>query len=136
MLTIRYVQIEDREFWYRFDKHLPENEFENKVRSKNGYVLLFDDEPIGVMRYNLFWDLIPFCNLLFIDYAHHRKGYGKQLMEYWEADMKAQGYDRVLVSTQVDEGAQHFYRKLGYQDCGGFVLDVPGPMEVIMVKSL
>jgi len=23
-------------------------------------------------------------------------------------------------------GAQHFYRKLGYKDCGGFVVDAPG----------
>ena len=32
----------------------------------------------------------------------------------------------VMVSTQVDEEAQHFYRKLGYKDAGGFVVDIPG----------
>ena len=42
------------------------------------------------------------------------------LMEYWEKDMKSQGYGMLLTSTQVDEDAQHFYRKLGYKsskDC-------------------
>lgn len=43
-------------------------------------------------------------------------------MEYWEQDMKRQGYGMLLTSTQVDETAQHFYRKLGYKDCGGFVI--------------
>ena len=60
-------------------------------------------------------------------------------MEYWETDMKVQGYGMVLVSTQVDEEAQHFYRKLGYKDCGGFVIDISGyeqPMEMFMVKAV
>ena len=59
------------------------------------------------------------------------------LMEHWEKDMKAQGHGMLLTSTQVDEEAQH--RKLGYKDCGGFVIDVPGyeqPMEMFMVKSI
>lgn len=53
--------------------------------------------------------------------------------------MKAQGYGMVLTSTQVDEDAQHFYRKLGYKDCGGFTVDILGyeqPMEMFMSKSL
>ena len=40
---------------------------------------------------------------------------------------------------QVDEDAQHFYRKFGYKDCGGFVVDVPGyeqPMDMIMIKAV
>ena len=32
-------------------------------------------------------------------------------MEYWEAEMKNQGFCMVMTSTQVDESAQHFYRK-------------------------
>lgn len=50
-----------------------------------------------------------------------------------------QGYDMVLTSTQVDEQAQHFYRKLGYKDCGGFVVDIEGqeqPMELFLIKSI
>ncbi len=139
MLQIRYVQPEDKFFWYSLDKHLPEEEFDNKVRDKRGYVLLEDGVPLGLLRYNLFWDNTPFCTLLFVGWNVQGKGYGRKLMEYWEADMKAQGYGMVLVSTQVDEEAQHFYRKLGYKDCGGFTLDIPGyeqPMELFMSKGL
>lgn len=136
MLTIRYVQPEDREFWFRLDRHLPEKEFARKVSAQSGYVLLIDDVPAGLLRYSLFWDSIPFCNMLYVAREHQRKGYGKKLMEYWEADMKAHGHERVLTSTQVDEEAQHFYRKLGYQDCGGFVLEVPGPMELMLIKTI
>lgn len=139
MLDIRYVHNDDKEFWFKLDKHLPEAEFTNKVRDKRGYILSYDNKPVGLLRYNLFWDNTPFCTLLFIDREYRNKGYGKMLMEYWENDMKSQSYGMVLVSTQVDEGAQHFYRKLGYKDCGGLVIDIPRyaqPMEMFMVKAI
>lgn len=53
--------------------------------------------------------------------------------------MANQGYKMIMTSTQVDENAQHFYRKLGYKDCGCLVLDIPGfeqPLEMFMVKAL
>lgn len=139
MTEIRYVQTEDKAFWCRLDRHLPETEFDRKVIDQQGYVLLEDGDPIGLLRYNLFWDNTPFCTLLFIDWAHHGKGYGRKLMEHWEADMKARGYGMLLTSTQVDEDAQHFYRKLGYKDCGGLVIDLPGyaqPMELFLIKGI
>lgn len=138
MVEIRYMQMEDEKFWYRLDRHLPKAEFANKVRDKRGYVLSLDGIPVGLLRYNLFWDNTPFCTMLYIDGEYQRKGYGKMLMEFWEKDMRQQGYGMLLTSTQVDETAQHFYRKLGYKDCGGCVIDIPGyaqPMEMLFVKA-
>ena len=139
MIEIRYVRLEDKEFWFSLDKHLSEQEFNNKVRDNRGYILLDDNKPVGLLRYNLFWDNTPFCNLIYINNECQGKGFGKLLIEYWENDMKSQGYGILLTSTQVDESAQHFYRKLGYKDCGGFVIDIKGyeqPMELFLVKSI
>ena len=136
---IRYVEINDKKEWYDLDRHLPENVFDEKVRTKRGYVLVEDEKIIGILRYNLFWDNTPFCTMLFIEDSYRSKGYGRQMMEHWEQDMKAQGYGMLMTSTQVDEDAQHFYRKLGYKDAGGFIVDVPGfeqPMEMIMIKEV
>ena len=88
MIEIRYVKLEDKDFWYRLDKHLPEVEFEKKVRDKKGYVLLEEGKPVALLRYNLFWDNTPFCTMLFVDWNFQKKGYGKKLMEYWESEMK------------------------------------------------
>ena len=134
---IRQVEKQDKEAWYALDKHLQESVFDEKVRCGQGYVYIEDEKIIGVLRYNLFWDNTPFCTMLFIDSDYRKRGYGKLLMEQWEKDMKSKGYGMLMTSTQVDEDAQHFYRKLGYKDCGGFVVDVPGyeqPMEMIMIK--
>ena len=136
---IRYVELDDKKRWYELDQHLPEEIFAEKVRTNQGYVLVEDGVGIGILRYNLFWDNTPFCTMLFIDDGYRGKGYGKQMMEYWEQDMKTKGYGMLMISTQVDEDAQHFYRKLGYKDAGGFIVDVPGfeqPMEMIMIKAV
>lgn len=138
-MEIRNVQLNDKEFWFRLDQHLSEAEFEKKVRDGMGYVLLENGEPVGLLRYNLFWDSIPFCTLLYVDRFHQGKGYGKKLILHWEANMKQLGHGMVMTSTQVDENAQHFYRYLGYQDAGGVVMNIPGyeqAMEMIMVKGI
>lgn len=139
MTKIRYVETYDKDFWYNLDKHLPEAEFYNKVSTKRGYILLLENKPIGLLRYNLFWDNIPFCTMLFIDCEYQGKGYGKQLMHHWEYDMKSHGYEILLTSTQADENAQHFYRKLGYKDCGGLIINIPKyaqPMEIFFIKPI
>ena len=139
MLEVRYVDNSDAPFWFRLDRHLSEAEFCDKVRTKRGYVVLHNEMSIGLLRYNLFWDNTPFCNLLIIDREYQRRGCGKHLLKYWESDMKEQGYGMLLTSTRVDETAQHFYRKQGYQDCGGLIVDVPKyaqPMELFFIKLI
>lgn len=139
MFQIRYLEKEDKEFWYTLDRHLPESEFVRKVADKRGYVILDDEKPIGVFRFHMLWDNIPFLSLIYIDFSYHRKGYGRKAMEFWEDEMAKQGYKMIMTSTQVDENAQHFYRKLGYKDCGCLVLDIPGfeqPLEMFMAKAL
>ena len=68
---------------------------------------------------------------------HRGKGYASNAVKAWEHEMKQQGFKMALISTQVDESAQHFYRKLGYVDCGGITFhDTPfhQPMELFLRK--
>ena len=136
---IRYVEDQDKMAWYALDHEFPKTGFDEKVRNRQGYVCIEDGRIIGILRFNLFWDSIPFCNMLHIDEEYQGKGYGKQLMDRWEQDMKSSGCGMVMTSTQVNEEAQHFYRKLGYKDSGGFVVDIPGyeqPLELILIKAI
>ena len=60
-------------------------------------------------------------------------------MTQWEQEMKKRGFNTLLISTQVDEKAQEFYRKRGYVDCGGLVFQgtpFSQPMEMFMRKVL
>ena len=139
MVHIRYIGQGDRAFWFQLGRHLSPAEFDKKVRDQMGYVLLEEDDPVALLRYHLFWDNTPFCSMLFVAPDAQRRGYGRALMEHWEREMGALGYKIVLVSTQADEDAQHFYRKLGYKDAGGLVLNCPAysqAMELFFMKAL
>ncbi len=139
MFQIRGIKKEDKDFWYTLDRHLPEAEFIKKVADKRGYVIFDDEKPIGILRFNMFWDSIPFLTMIYIDFSYHKKGYGREAMEFWEAEMAGLGYKMVMTSTQADEEAQHFYRKLGYKDSGCLLLDIPGfeqPLEMFMIKAI
>ncbi|MDR2940184.1 MAG: GNAT family N-acetyltransferase [Clostridiales bacterium] len=139
MVRIRYVLENDKPFWVALDKHMGENELQLKIRDRRGYIISDDDKPIGVMRYNLFWDNTPFLTLIHIESGYHKKGFGKQALLLWENEMRGLGYKMVMTSTQVDEQAQHFYRKLGYLDKGCLVLDntpFEQPQEMFMIKVL
>jgi len=133
MFDITYATQADKEFWFTLDQHITEQIFDIKVRDRQGYVISDDGKPIGVLRYSLFWDNTPFVNLIELCETHYGKGFGTQVMTHWENEMRNLGYGLVMVSTQADEQAQHFYRKLGYRDSGCLLLR-DEPMEIIFVK--
>ena len=135
MLTVRHARESERACWFSLDAHLPEAMFSRKIRDGEALVAEEDGEDAAILRWNLFWDEIPFCNLLYVAPDRQRRGIGRALMRAWEDEMRARGYARVFVSTQADEEAQHFYRKLGYRDCGGFLPEPRAPMELFFRKE-
>ena len=138
MFEIRYAIHTDKAFWFAQDNHIREDEFLLKVRDKRAYIICVDYNHVGVMRYNLFWDNMPFLTLIHFDEIYQGKGFGRQAMLYWEKEMREHGYKMVMTSTQVDEQAQHFYRKLGYVEKGSLSFDntpLEQPMEMFLMKT-
>lgn len=139
MFKMKYVSDDDQSFWFTLDKHLHKNEFALKVRDKRGYIISDGKNPIGIMRYNLFWDNIPFLTLIYLDERYRGMGFGMNAVLHWENEMRLHGHKIVMTSTQVDEQAQHFYRKLGYKDSGCIVMNIAPfeqPLEMFFMKSL
>ena len=101
MFKIKYAEIQDKSFWFTLDRHLSESEFELKIRDKRGYIISDGDKPIGVMRYNLMWDNLPFLTLIHLDNAYHGKGLGKQAMVHWENEMRGLGYEMVIPTLNL-----------------------------------
>ena len=134
-ITVRYAEKSDINFWFSLDAHLSQTEFLKKVRDRQSYIIKKKEKPIGLLRYNLFWDNTPFCTLLAILPAFRRQGNGTKLMSKWEEDMKKIGYSQLLLSTRADETSQHFYRKLNYVDCGSMILP-DQPTELFFRKFI
>ncbi len=117
------------------DHHIPASMLAQKIDRQEIFVAKIDAELVGWLRFGYFWDNLPFMNLLFVLESHRGNHIGTKLVLHWEAAMQAQGFDQALTSTLADETAQHFYRKLGYIDCGALFL--PGEAaEVVLRKPL
>ena len=147
-MIIEIAQSKDEPKIAKLDYHIPPSRLGECIRSGQVYVLKDDsiknggqnhrlkDPVVGVLRYSLFWQTIPFLDLLYLDAAYRRQSFGTQMMHDWETEMKKRGYKYVMTSTQADESAWQFYEKLGYHKVGGFLPPEQEAEELIYLKQL
>ena len=135
-MDIAFATNSDYEYIKNRDRHISEPLIKSKINGKEIYILRNQDgSNIGWMRYGYFWDNTPFMNMLWVDEQYRGNGVGTKVVHFWEEQMRQNGYKMIMTSTQADEGAQHFYRKLGYQDAGCLILDTQ-PLELLLIKKL
>lgn len=135
-MKIEYGSELDFKFILDNDRHISRQLIKNKLKEKEIIIIKdINNKIVGWLRYNYFWDEIPFMNMLYINDDYRNKGIGKNLVGFWESEMKIKGYKLVMTSTLSDEQAQHFYRKLGYKDSGSLLLDNES-LEIIFTKSI
>ncbi len=135
MVEIRYAVMADKELLLSKDSHIKESIWKDSINNNREIIMLVDDKFVGWLRWNLFWDKIPFMNMLYLLEEYRGKGYGTRMVEFWESEMIKRGYDKVMTSSQANESAQHFYRKLGYRDAGGF-FPFCNVFEIVFTKEL
>lgn len=133
-VKIRLAEEADLDTLCQNDKHIPADMMKKKIADKTILVAELDGEFAGWLRYGMFWDEIPFMNMLFVPEKFRGIGIGIRLVGEWERLMFGAGYEMLLTSTQANEYSQHFYRKLGYTDIGGFTPFV-GEYEIILGKK-
>ncbi len=134
-MMIRYADENDFDELRKHDTHIEEQELRNSIKANRILLMLEHDILIGWLRYGLFWDNIPFINMLYFMEEHRGKGNGRQLVDFWENEMRSKQYKMVMTSTLSNEQAQFFYRKNGYIDCGSLLLPNE-PLEIMMLKKL
>ncbi len=132
---IRTATLSDLPFLAEHDRHITPAELDESLR--RGHVLLIEaeGEPVGWLRWNLFWDNTPFMNMLYLLEGRRMQGHGRALVAHFEQLLREGGYTAVMTSTAANEPAQHFYRRLGYRDIGGFLQEGEA-YELILQKSL
>ena len=142
-MIIELAQSKDKKKIAALDSHIHPDRLDECIR--NGHIYVLKDDSIenwveytvvGVLRYSLFWQSIPFLDLLYLNEVYREKGFGTKMMHEWEQAMRACGYKYVMTSTQSDEDAWHFYEKLGYRKVGGFLPPEQEADEWIYLKQL
>lgn len=125
----------DFDFLIKVDKHISEERLRKKIEDREILLVIEEGEVLGWLRFSYFWDEYPFMNMLFVIDGYRGQGLGKKLVSHWEERMYKEGHKFVMTSTQSNEQAQHFYRKLNYCDIGGFIMPNE-PLEIMLFKTL
>ncbi|MDY2984680.1 MAG: GNAT family N-acetyltransferase [Synergistes jonesii] len=141
MFTISYSTPTDVDDVLKIDTYIPRRELIKKIstRPEEIYLLREDDKVVGVLRYGIFWDYIPYMCFLSVSEKCRDKGYAQKALIFWEEKMKEAGWPVVMTSIPTDDAAQHFYRRMGYTDTGCLCLHEPPfaqPMEIFFIKNL
>lgn len=134
-MQIEFAKESDYKYIIERDKHIHETLVRAKIREGEIFILRDSTKEIGWMRFGYFWDNTPFMNMIWIDKQYQRQGIGKKVVLFWENLMRQRGFKEVMTSTQSNEDAQHFYRKLEYKDIG-CLLQENEALEVILLKKL
>lgn len=132
---IRYADTEDLNILRKYDTHIQTAQLQLSINE--GRVLIAEENAsfAGWLRYNLFWDSMPFINMLYFLESYRNKGWGREILRFFEHEMVKKGYKKILTSTLSSERAQFFYRKNGYIDCGSLILP-DEPLEIILMKEI
>lgn len=132
------VHIASRKDANRIQAYHEDSLFTDKDGSVNlSHVLVAEEDGSfrGYLQYGLFKNRIPFMHKLYVVPTLRGKGYATAIIRGWENMMRAQDYDRVMLTSSSLSSAQNFYRLMGYRDIGSFML--PGePLEMIFLKRL
>lgn len=134
-MEITHATLSDYETLVNNDKHISKAELRNLILNKRVLIAKQEGSLRGWLRYNLFWDNIPFMNMLYVIEGYRSQRIGQALVSMWEELMRAEGYKFVLTSSQSNEQGQFFYRKNGYIDCGSLLLK-DEPLEIFFRKDL
>ncbi len=135
-MIIELAQPKDREQIRMYDRHISDERLCRCIADQLVYAIKDNEQIVGVLRYSLFWQTIPFADLLYIDERYRNKGYGSKLMAAWEEDMRKKQYAYAMLSTQADECARFFYERLGYRRVGGFLPPEQAAVELMLLKKL
>ncbi len=134
-MSVAFAGPDDLDFLDGEDHHIDRDVIGLKVARREIMAAYVEDRPVGFLRYGYFWDEIPFMNLLWVEEESRGRGYGTQLVSFWEREMRKLGHDSVMTSTSSSERAQHLYRRLGYVDVGSLLMP-DEPLEIVFLKGL
>lgn len=82
-MIIDYGTGKDEPHIYVYDKcHISQEQLSKAIMDKRVCVAKEADIILGFARYNMFWDSIPFLNLLYVPDGYHHMGIGIALLRF------------------------------------------------------
>ena len=136
-ITVRLATLADLEFVQQ-DHFLQADVVKRKIEWQEVFIAEWHSTPVGYLRIEYLWSLVPYIALIHVLPMHRRKGIGKALLHYLEEFLKAKEHSTLYSSSQVDEvEPQEWHRHVGFKECGIITgINPHGVGEVFFRKGL
>jgi len=132
MISLRRANSTDLDFLTEFTLAPSGPKREALLERSEVQIVTADHTPVGFLSFSILWGTLPFLEFIEILVSQRGRKIGATSVRAWEQEMRSRGFDLVLVSTSADSNAQHFWRKMGYVDCGA--LTVRGKAAEVFLK--
>lgn len=132
---LRAATEQDFSFLRAFSAGPDDETLRSQIREGRLRIIESAGEPVGFLKFYVIWEELPFLEVLMVREDRRRRGIGRDAVRAWEREMAARSFQQALISTQADETAQEFWRRIGYRDCGALTL--PGkPAELFLFREI
>ena len=92
-MDIRLADAQDFALLAKYDQYISPEELRRKLDRSEVMIAMDNGIFAGWMRWNFFWDEIPFLNMLYLLEPYRGKGHGRAMMDAWENRMRAEGHE-------------------------------------------
>jgi len=117
-VLVRFAVLADLGF-VRRDGFIPQEVIARKVAQSEVFVAEAGGQPVGYLRLEYLWSLVPYVALIWVKLGCRRQGVGRAMLAFVEEFLRQNGHDVVYSSSQVNEPAsQAWHRHVGFEECG------------------
>ncbi len=120
-IHVHFAHQDDLEYVSQ-DQYIPAEVVARKINLKEVVIAEFDGQPVGYLRLEYLWSIVPYIALIAVDPAHRRIGVGRAMLDFILEFLARDNHEWLFSSSQADEPEpQAWHRHMGFQDCGAIV---------------
>jgi ribosomal protein S18 acetylase RimI-like enzyme len=117
-IRVRFANLRDLEVVSQ-DQFIPVEVVARKIEWREVIIAEVDGKPVGYLRLEYLWSIVPYIALITVDPAHRRVGVGRAMLDFTLAYLSENNHEWLYSSSQADEPEpQAWHRHMGFQDCG------------------
>lgn len=136
-IEIRLATSSDLDFVQQ-DGYIPAEVVRRKIEWQEIFVACRNNSPVGYLRLEYLWSLVPYIALIHVLPEYRRQGAGKALLHFIEEFLQSRGHSVLYSSSQANEPEpQAWHRHMGFEECGIISgINAGGVGEVFFRKQL
>ena len=136
-IQVRFAKLQDLPFVSQ-DGFIPPEVVIRKIEVQEVVLAEIEGQPVGYLRLEYLWSLVPYIALVTVEPPHRRIGVGQAMLAFVNQFLADADHEWLYSSSQADEPEpQAWHRHMGFQDCGIITgINAGGVSEVFFKKAV